>query len=562
MSSFFFITKDIILDSFSFLSFQWVVIMAYKISDRCIECDSCRPLCPTGAINVGEGQYEIDPELCDRCENYEEPQCVIACPLSLPVPIQAKKGRFKAIEQRPTPSPNLFTNGRSAAFASAIVVWETCNLLAQRRSLAWQEVEDSKLVYQRSVNQGRGLIELSLSQPWEHDIEKPVVFDIDAVDIRAACLHLIYAAYATTLDNPWEQEFIINDQQIEAYLGLDKRKDLSKSTKLTLIKDLAQQPCLIKASINWFQQGRVLPFQLTDSRLWHLLEIQHHFQDDDIGCKHLVGLTFRVRAGLWAKYFLNRSSCKEGTAFYQYSHLPKSLLTTIMSVWQQHEGAARMMLWLLFKVRMGREQRITVPTLMRIAYGEEKVAQATSNRDDRKRLLRTFESDLEALNHYGLRPAFDPVTYPIEIQPLWSKLADLPEDPDEALEFWMNDANGDSRLTDASPRGKWNLLMNARILCFDLPQEWDEPLGEFEKRRRRGCNISHRDSLRKKKLPKPQGGLSSNEIVSARKRAGWSQRELAEKTGKSQSWIRDIENGRFQVKSSDQAILRKVLQID
>jgi hypothetical protein len=69
---------------------------------------------------------------------------------------------------------------------------------------------------------------------------------IEALDIRAACMHLIYAAHATTLDKPWEQEFVISDRQIEEYLGLDKRRDLTKLAKLSLIKEIAQQPCFIK----------------------------------------------------------------------------------------------------------------------------------------------------------------------------------------------------------------------------------------------------------------------------------------------------------------------------
>ncbi|WP_339366806.1 helix-turn-helix domain-containing protein [Gloeocapsa sp. PCC 7428] len=43
------------------------------------------------------------------------------------------------------------------------------------------------------------------------------------------------------------------------------------------------------------------------------------------------------------------------------------------------------------------------------------------------------------------------------------------------------------------------------------------------------------------------------------KKLGLSQRDLAQLTGKSQSWIRDIENGRFQAKLEDQMLLRRVL---
>jgi hypothetical protein len=185
---------------------------------------------------------------------------------------------------------------------------------------------------------------------------------------------------------------------------------------------------------------------------------------------------------MWSKYFLNKQDNSDGNAYYQYGSLPKSLLSKVMSIWQQHEGAARMMLWVLFKIRMGKEQPIIIPTLMRIADGEENLANAGIYREDRKRLVRTFESDLLVLDEYGLKPTFDPVTYPEAIQPLWSKLADLPDDADEAIDFWIQDGNNATRLTDFAPRGKWNMLMNARILHFELPADWEQPRKPTEKK--------------------------------------------------------------------------------
>ncbi|NES70602.1 MAG: helix-turn-helix domain-containing protein [Okeania sp. SIO2D1] len=289
----------------------------------------------------------------------------------------------------------------------------------------------------------------------------------------------------------------------------------------------------------------------SEDQLWHILDIQHHFSEDSTGSKHLVGLTFRVKAGLWTKYFLNREGCKQGKAFYQYGILPQSILTTVMSIWQQHEGTARMLLWLLFKTKMGREQRLTVPTLMRVAYGEQKVIRASSSRDDRKRLIRTFESDLEVLNHYGLKPEFDPVTYPQEIQPMWAKLAALPDDGEEALDFWIDDGSKNTRLTDNGPRGKWNMLLNARILWFKLPEEWDKHLADFEKQKLRYSN--------KRKRTKKLAAICGEQIMTARKNQQLSQRQLATMLGKSQSWIRDIESGRFQLKGEDQMLLQNVL---
>ncbi len=528
--------------------------MPYTIpNNSCVGCDNCRPQCPTGAIRIEDNEYWVDPGLCNNCEGYySEPQCVIACPTNSPIPWQAKKGRCK-VEPRDATSLDLFSNGKNNPFASAIAIWEACNVLAQRTSLHWETDEEGYISYSRQVNQGRGAIAFHIQDPFKVNDKATDIAAIEGLDIRAACIHLIFAAYATALEQPWEQEFAIDERQIEKYLGMEKRKDLSKAAKLALMKNIVQQACSLIISIDWPQQGRLNGFSVVGSRLWHLVDIQHHFQEDNLGCKYLIGLTFKVKAGIWAQYFLNKQACKERTAFYQYGSLPKTLLTTVMSIWQQHEGAVRLMLWLLFKTKMGKEQRITIPTLLRIAYGEEKVALASRQREERKRLLRTFESDLEILNHYGMKPLFDPVTYPPEIQPLWAKLIDLPEDPDEALEFWTNDGGAETRLTDTGPRGKWNLLMNARILAFELPPEWEQQISESEKKKTR--------TAKAKKKPKATNDLLGEQILQARKNLNLSQRELAKLTGKSQSWIRDIENGRLKAKLEDQVLLRKVLNM-
>ncbi|NJS16740.1 MAG: helix-turn-helix transcriptional regulator, partial [Nostocaceae cyanobacterium CSU_2_110] len=418
------------------------------------------------------------------------------------------------------------------------------NVLSQRTSLPWEIDETDKVRYGKQINQGRGKIAFHINSSSE---AYELATDLEAVeelDIRSACVHLIFAAYATFSEKPWEEEFVVDDKQIEKYLGLEKRKDLNKTTKLALMKRLVQQVCSLIISIDLPQQGRLEPISFEKTCLWDLIGIQHHFQQDELGCKYLIGLTFRIKAGVWAKYFLNKQACKERTAFYQYGNLPKSLLTTVMSIWQQHEGAARLMMWLMFKTKMGKQQRITIPTLMRVAYGDRKVAIACRQREERKRLLRTFESDLETLSHYGMKPIFDPVSYPAAIQPLWAKLADIPEDPDEAIEFWINDGDQGRRLTDVSPRGKWKMLMNARILCFEMSPQWDQPNLTARKKQQQ--------TTKKSRKIKTAGSLLGEQIRLARKNLSISQRELAKLMGKSQSWIRDIENGRLKVKIEDQ----------
>jgi DNA-binding transcriptional regulator YiaG len=552
--------------------------MAYTVTSLCTQCNDCLPLCPTGAIKQENQKLWIDPILCNNCEGfYEQPLCVTTCLSDAPVPLQAKKGRCK-VDAKVSTSPRLFLNGKTHSFASAIVIWEACNVLAQRQSLPWQPDQAGNLCHRRQVSGGRGEITLCITEAPTEVPDVPSVLTVEAAqtaiaswDIRAACLHLIYAAYATGLERPWEQSFTLNDQEISKYLGLGKRKDLSKLAKLTLIQTLVEQPCHLLVTVDWSPQGKCKPISVPQSPLWHLVKTQRHFQEDDRGCQHLTGLTFTIQAGRWAEFFLNRQEARLGTRFYQYGTLPKSLLLTVMSIWQQHEGVARMMLWLLFKTRMGAEQRITVPTLMRIGYGEQRVLKAASHREERKRLLRSFESDLEVLNHYGLKPRFDPLTYPIDIQPLWARLADLPDDAEAALAFWTEDGSRAYRLTDAAPRDKWQRLMQARFLCFELPEDWENQTQTAKQAAKQITRQSAKQSTQQK-LGRAQRqdhltqadrhSLTGHQILAARKRLELSQRALASHLGKSQSWVRDVESGRLRASFKDQQLLSQVLGVE
>lgn len=56
--------------------------MALKITDECINCDVCEPVCPNQAIYMGAEIYEIDPMRCTECVgHFDEPQCALRCPV-------------------------------------------------------------------------------------------------------------------------------------------------------------------------------------------------------------------------------------------------------------------------------------------------------------------------------------------------------------------------------------------------------------------------------------------------------------------------------------------------
>lgn len=57
--------------------------MALMITDECINCDVCEPVCPNKAISMGIEYYIIDPLKCTECVgHFDEPQCQIVCPVA------------------------------------------------------------------------------------------------------------------------------------------------------------------------------------------------------------------------------------------------------------------------------------------------------------------------------------------------------------------------------------------------------------------------------------------------------------------------------------------------
>lgn len=65
--------------------------MSLIITDECINCDVCEPVCPNEAIYQGEEIYEIDPDLCTECVgHFDTPQCQTVCPVDC-IPVDPKR---------------------------------------------------------------------------------------------------------------------------------------------------------------------------------------------------------------------------------------------------------------------------------------------------------------------------------------------------------------------------------------------------------------------------------------------------------------------------------------
>jgi len=77
--------------------------MALLITEECINCDVCEPVCPNKAIFQGEMIYEISPDKCTECVgHFDEPQCISVCPVECiikdPAHVETEEALLKKYE--------------------------------------------------------------------------------------------------------------------------------------------------------------------------------------------------------------------------------------------------------------------------------------------------------------------------------------------------------------------------------------------------------------------------------------------------------------------------------
>ena len=82
-------------------SFTTTLQMALIITDECINCDVCEPVCPNEAIYEGIEIYEIDPDRCTECVgHFEKPQCQQICPIDcIPLDPENQESKTELMEK-------------------------------------------------------------------------------------------------------------------------------------------------------------------------------------------------------------------------------------------------------------------------------------------------------------------------------------------------------------------------------------------------------------------------------------------------------------------------------
>lgn len=514
-----------------------------------------------------------------------------------------RRGRYPIVK-RPATNSDLFPDGEINRMASNRLIWEGCNILTQGENLGWVQSGDGSPYYESPVAKGKGYVSFWVTN--DLHAKHPAVLEgeaalalIEQFDIRAACMHLIYAAHATQLERPWEQSFVLSDTQLERYLGLDQNRNFkNKQQKLQLMLEMAKQPCHLLVYVSWPDQGKVKAFTVSRTWLWEIAEPMLHFQEclagDDgqaLGEKHLVGFTLRIRCGYWAQYFLNQERLQDKCGYYEYGILSQGVLSDIMSTWHHYEGAARLMTWLLFKTRVNRNSPLTVEMLMKVAFGEKLVESAKEGFRQRAKLVRLWTTSLKVLleKGWGLNP--DPETYPFQYWPesySSEPLNQIPDDPEQAAEFWAEDAakSTGKRLTDTTKRTRasFDQLLSSK-LWIQPPAAIAEKLDEIDVYRKpqrekllsKASAVSEAQALSggamgqilelmssEAKTKGNTGGeaieLTGELVKQMRTARKLSQRDLASLTNISQKMISMIENGERSISSVNRERLLKAFQ--
>ncbi len=432
----------------------------------------------------------------------------------------------------PQANVTLYQNGKNQPFASCLIIWQACNIMTARSYHNWQ-YQNGYIYYEYQGRSGKLIYRLPRTTS-----------NLGDIDIRSVLIHLLFAACATQKKKPWEEEILINDRVVSEFLGLNQRRDINRFKKLLLIQSLIEQACELEVEIHWQQRGNIKAIHLPQQRLWNV-DTTYHISTNETGSHYLSGLSFKVLTGSWAIYFLNKEKARTKAAYYQYSWLPISLPPKIMNLWQRHEGAVVLLLYLLFRLRVGTDRCAKVITLLKLIYGEEYLQTAWYKSEVRRKVISTFESDLEQLFYYGLKPVFEPITYPEDIQPAWINDQNIPDDPEEACLYWTQE--GAQSKNNINSKNKWIQLLNATIKTFEFPDDWCLEM----------TKIRHKNSNRSPTVKNIN--ITGDIIKRAREQKGISQRKLSSLLGKSQSWIRDIESGRYKIKQKDVVVLTSVL---
>jgi DNA-binding transcriptional regulator YiaG len=481
--------------------------------------------------------------------------------------------RIRKPQKLPRTEPPLFSIQTIEMTATGAPVISATQAYYKRPE--WEEYSPGKLYFQRRFGKGR-YVEFyimnqqeqqpeSITSQAEHEIQ-------ERYGVMAARLHAIFATYATRQNRPWEESFCLRGSDLIKYLGLDRRKDMTKSQKLRAIADLAWIVGTLGAVVHW-REGKLDLCVTRKSPVWIIQYVEEYFQpqlgdveDTDELCEVLI----RVQPGAWAEKFLNREGEQENKALHQFGYIHKAAFEINPN---RQELAAVLTLYLTQNRRAHSSCKYRIRTLLEAVIAPQELDSVRQVRQYRSRFVQRFYDALESLTEAGFKIEFDE-SFPAQLRPEW---ADIPEESDGV------DVVTIAPVKTPLPNGYFDVWVDG-IIRVTCPPDIEAVLANLEARKAGkskksiSSSAAHTDSARSLPTSSKIGSLpititaqpviEVSEFTGAmvrklRKGLNLSQMELAQTVGKSQSWVRDLEN-----KFSDRPVppeyadqLRQVLRV-
>lgn len=263
---------------------------------------------------------------------------------------------------------------------------------------------------------------------------------------EAAYLFLIFAAYASDADRPWQDQIRLTGSELRRFYGWDKSDDLTPGGTLKRISSLVQMVCGLSVAI---VQCDPQHSSATTGAIWVLEALEYigirpgtdpaELSSRQPEATDLAELVIWVKPGRWTERFLTNPEPAAIAALRQYGFMVKS---TLQINPYRKRLAARLALFLLVMSRLQPSGRYRVGTLLAAIESPSLVEELHQNRTQRYQFLDQWDSALLTLTQLGWEIKFDPRTYPRSLQPTWSRTEGSPTHsqirPKAWLSQWLN----------------------------------------------------------------------------------------------------------------------------
>lgn len=389
-----------------------------------------------------------------------------------------------------------------------------------------------------------------------HLAEKEI---LDRYGVMAARLHAVFATYAALQHEPWKEPFNLRGTELIKTLGLHRTNRMNKSQKLKGVADLAWIVGTLGTVIHWYEGN--LDLRVTrKSPMWTILYVEEFYQPELIqGTAELSEVVIRVMPGAWAEKFLNKVGAQQRKALYQYGFINQDVFDLDH---HKQELAAALALYLTQNRRSHSNGKYRIQTLLEAIMSIQEIDSIRRSRLKRSRFIKRFYSVLEALTEIGFNFQFSEL-FPKALRPAW---ATLPNENEGELDP-VATAPKDERL----PEGFFDTWLTCCV-SITAPLSIEAAVKEFEQKNTETTKrISTRREIKSTQSRESNEGQSGQQqslgastqperltgamVQQARFTIGMNQTELGRVMGRSQSWVRDIEN-----KLKDQPVSPKYVE--